>query len=63
MVRAPRVVFEIAEAAYLPFLSEELRAAPHGFIALDTSGACAAGAIGDFKPGANGVLEVSATVR
>jgi hypothetical protein len=63
MVRAPRAVFEIAEAGYLPFLSEELRAASHGFIALDPSGACAAGAIGDFKPGASGVLEVSAAVR
>jgi hypothetical protein len=63
IVRAPHVIFKIAEAGYLPFESKELRAVPPGFIAVDARGACASGAVGDFKPGVNSVLEVSVTVR
>jgi hypothetical protein len=63
IVPEPRAVLAIAEAAYLPFLAEALKAVPRGFVALDASGACAIASIGDFKPGTNGVLEVLVPVQ
>ncbi len=63
IVPAPLGKFKIAEAGYLPFMARELKAVPRGFIALDESGACAAGAVCDYGPGTNGALEVSVKVR
>ena len=63
MVQAPGTAFKVVEAGYLPFRAEGLSGAPQGFIAFGAGGACASGAVGRFKPGTAGVLEVSAMVR
>jgi len=63
IVPGPLGVFDVAEAAYLPFKARVLKAAPHGFIAIGETGAFAVGEIASWSPGATGSLVTSVKVR